>query len=169
MTVCRLAADDWQAYRAVRLAMLQESPSAFGSTHDEAADFDEQIWRQRLTDNVVLLARVGRTPAGSVMYSEHAAADPVACSLFGMWVHPGFRRTGVAQALVDAVVAQARAEGKRRVVLHVMSDNFGARGLYEREGFVATGHRVPYPHDDRLIEVEMELVLEDGTRRAFLV
>ena len=56
VTVCRLAADDWQAYRDIRLAMLQESPSVFGSTHAEAASFDEQLWRQRLADNVVILA-----------------------------------------------------------------------------------------------------------------
>jgi ribosomal protein S18 acetylase RimI-like enzyme len=161
VTVCRLVADEWQAYRAIRLAMLQESPSAFGSTHDEATSFDEQLWKQRLTDNVVLLARVGRTLAGSVMFSESGAADPGDCSLFGMWVDPGLRRTGVGRALVDAVVAQARAAGKRRVVLHVVADNTAARGLYEREGFVATGHSVPYPHNDQLVEIEMGLVLED--------
>jgi ribosomal protein S18 acetylase RimI-like enzyme len=77
-----------------------------------------------------------------------------------MWVDPGFRRTGVGRALVEAVIARARAAGKRRVVLHVVADNTDARGLYERTGFVATGRSVPYPHDDRLTEVEMELVLE---------
>ena len=44
VTVRRLVADDWQAYRAIRLAMLDESPAAFGSTHAEAASFDEQLW-----------------------------------------------------------------------------------------------------------------------------
>lgn len=160
VTVGRLVADDWQAYRAIRMAMLQESPSAFGSTHDEAASFDEELWKQRLTDNVVLLARVGRTPVGAVMFSERGATEPGDCSLFGMWVDPGFRRTGVGRALVDAVVAQARATGKRRVVLHVVGDNTAARGLYERQGFVATGHSVPYPNDDQQVEVEMALVLE---------
>lgn len=159
VTVGRLVADDWQAYRAIRLAMLQESPSAFGSTHDEAASFDEELWRQRLTDNVVLLARVGREPAGAVMFSERGATEPGDSSLFGMWVDPAFRRTGVGRALVDAVVARARAAGKRRVVLHVVGDNTEARGLYERQGFVATGHSVPYPNDDQQVEVEMALVL----------
>jgi len=162
VTVRRLAADDWQTYRAIRLAMLLEPPSSFGGTHVEAARNDEQVWRQRLTDNVVLLARVGRMPAGSAMYSVYGASDPGDCSLFGMWVDPGFRRTGVGRALVDAVMARARAAGKRRVVLHVVADNTGARGLYERAGFVATGRSVPYPHDDQLTEVEMELAVEDG-------
>ena len=167
VTVRRLAADDWQTYRAIRLAMLLESPSSFGGTHVEAARNDEQVWRQRLTDNVVLLARVGRMPAGSAMYSVYGASDPGDCSLFGMWVDPGFRRTGVGRALVDAVRARARAAGKRRVVLHVVADNTGARGLYERAGFVATGRSVPYPHDDQLTEVEMELAVEDGVLPPF--
>jgi len=167
VTVRRLAADDWQTYRAIRLAMLLESPSSFGGMHVEAARNDEQVWRQRLTDNVVLLARVGRMPAGSAMYSVYGASDPGDCSLFGMWVDPGFRRTGVGRALVDAVRARARAVGKRRVVLHVVADNTGARGLYERAGFVATGRSVPYPHDDQLTEVEMELAVEDGVLPPF--
>ena len=159
VAVDRLVADDWQSYRAIRLAMLQESPSAFGSTHDEAASFDEQLWKQRLTENVVLLARVGSTTAGSAMYSEYGVTDSGDCSLFGMWVDPAFRRTGVAQAVVHAVVAQARSAGRRRVILHVMGDNHAARSLYEREGFVVTGHSVPHPHDNQMVEIEMALLL----------
>lgn len=161
VVVDRLVADDWQAYRTIRLAMLQESPSAFGSTHEEAASFDEPLWKQRLTDNVVFLARVGRTPAASAVFSEYGVTDPGDCSLFGMWVDPAFRGTGVARALVDAVVAQARADGKRRLVLHVVGDNAAAIALYEREGFVATGHVGPYPSDDQPVKIEMCFVLDN--------
>ena len=143
VTVCRLGADDWQAYRAIRLAMLHESPSAFSSTHDEAASYDEQLWRQRLADNAVILAKVGTTPAGSVMYSEYGATDPGDRALYGMWVDPRFRGAGVGRALVDAVIAQARAGGKRRVLLDVVESNHQARRLYERAGFVPTGHTAP--------------------------
>lgn len=160
VTVCRLVADDWQAYRTIRLAMLQESPEAFGSTHAQAASYDEQLWMQRLTDNAVFLAQVGQTHAGSVMYSEYGMTDPGDCALYGMWVDPGFRGTGVGRTLVDAVIAQARSADKRRMVLHVVSDNAPAAGLYERAGFAPTGHTVPYPHDDQVFEVEMELLLE---------
>lgn len=162
VTVCRLVADDWQSYRAIRLAMLQESPSAVGSTHAEAASFDEPLWRQRLVDNVVLLARLGTTPAGSVMYSDYGMTDPGDCALYGMWVDPALRGAGVGRALVDAVIAQARAAGKRRIVLHIVAGNDRAGRLYERTGFVATDRTIAYPHDDRVVEVEMELVLEDG-------
>ena len=167
VTVCRLVANDWQIYRAIRLAMLQDSPLAFGGTHDQAARNDERVWKQRLTDNVVFLARVGRAPAGSATYSVFGATEPGDCSLFGMWVDPRFRRAGVGRALVDAVLAQARAAGKARLVLHVVADNFGARRLYERAGFLATGSSVPYPNDDRLTEVEMEFAVQGGLLATF--
>ena len=159
VTVGRLAADDWQAYRDIRLAMLQESPSAFGSTHAEAASFDEELWRQRLADNVVILAQVKGISAGAAMYSEFGITDPGDCALYGMWVDPRFRGSGVGRALVEAVVAQAGAAGKRRLVLHVVSGNDPAGRLYERAGFVPTGHTVPFPLDDDVEEIEMELLL----------
>ncbi|MEP7018136.1 MAG: GNAT family N-acetyltransferase [Actinomycetota bacterium] len=159
LTVCRLAADDWHAYRDIRLAMLQESPSAFGSTHAEAASFDEELWRQRLADNVVILAQAGTMAVGAAMYSEFGMTDPGDCALYGMWVDPRFRGTGVGRALVDAVVAQAGSAGKRRLVLHVVSGNDAAGRLYERSGFVPTGHTVPFPRDDDVVEIEMELLL----------
>lgn len=160
MTVCRLVADEWPDYRAIRLAMLQESPAAFGSAHSEVASFDDQIWRQRLAGNVVFLARLGTTAAGSAMYSEYGMTDPGDCALYGMWVDPACRGAGVGWALVEAVIAQARAAGKRRVVLHIVSGNDRAGRLYERTGFVPTGRTIPYPQDDRLLEVEMELLIE---------
>jgi len=159
VTVCRLAADDWHTYRDIRLAMLRESPTAFGSTHGEAASFDEQLWRQRLADNVVILAQVGAIAAGAVMYSEFAMTDPGDCALYGMWVDPRFRGTGVGRALVDAVVAQAGAAGKRRLVLHVASGNDVAGRLYQRAGFVRTAQILPLPLDDGVVEIEMELLL----------
>jgi ribosomal protein S18 acetylase RimI-like enzyme len=161
-TVCRLLPQDWQDYRAIRLAMLQESPRSFGSTHAHAAGFDEQLWKQRLAENVVFLARVDQVPAGSATYSEFGMTDPGDCALYGMWVDPRFRRVGVGRALVDAVIAEAMPAGKRRVVLYVVADNTPAAGLYGRAGFVPTGRTPPYPHDDKVLDVEMALLLEDG-------
>ena len=160
--VSRFLPKDWQAYRAIRLAMLQESPRSFGSTHAQAATFDEQLWKQRLAENAVLLATVDRMSAGSATYSEFGMTDAGDCALYGMWVDPRIRRAGVGRALVDAVTAQARDAGKRRVILHVVADNEAATALYQRAGFVPTGHTTPHRNDDQMLEIEMELVLEDA-------
>ena len=162
LAVSRLRPQDWLAYREIRLAMLQESPLSFGGTHAQAASFDEQLWKQRLADNAVMLALMGTAPAGSVMCSEFGMTDSGDCALQGMWVDPRFRGAGVGRALVDAVIAHARAAGKKRVVLDVVADNTPAAGLYERAGFVRTGRKSPYPHDDGAVEVEMALVLDES-------
>lgn len=160
MTVYRLAADQWPAYRTIRLAMLQDSPSAFGSTHAREVTFDETTWRQRLTDNVVFVAadRQGGY-VGSATYADSWAANLTDAYLVGMWVSPAARGSGAGRALVDAVIAAARAAGKDRLILDVVDSNIVARALYERCGFLPTGRTTPHPHDEALTEVEMELVL----------
>lgn len=50
-------------------------------------------------------------------------------------VHPGFRRQGIAQALMRAALADARRQEAASVVLQVEEDNVGARQLYHKLGF----------------------------------
>lgn len=70
------------------------------------------------------------------------AAHP---EIVGMWVAGHARGTGVADALVDACLHEARARGATRVVLHVMETNSRARGCYVRHGFAPTGDRGHLP------------------------
>lgn len=154
--VCRLGAGDWQAYRAVRLAMLEESPEAFGSTLAEGRRLDEQAWRRRLEDNVVFVARLGGEAVGSAMYSDWRATVPGEAFLVGMWLAPAARGSGAAERLVRAVLSEAAARDRVRVLLDVVDTNTAARRLYERCGFVPTGVSAPYPHDSARTEVQME-------------
>ncbi len=57
----------------------------------------------------------------------------------GLAVDPGRRREGIGALLLDAAVARAREEGRRRLVLRVLSTNEGARRLYEAGGFELEG------------------------------
>lgn len=56
----------------------------------------------------------------------------------GMGVVPERRREGIGEALMQAVLASARALGLRRVTLEVLEQNDPARRLYERLGFTGT-------------------------------
>ena len=50
-------------------------------------------------------------------------------------VRPEYRRQGIGKALLEHVVAQARAEGALRVMLLTDGDNERAQALYRKAGF----------------------------------
>lgn len=80
----------------------------------------------------------GGIDVGMVRAARHPD-EPTAGELLSMWVAPGARGRGVGDALIDAVVAWARAEGLSRIVLDVGDHNVAAIGLYTRHGFTPTG------------------------------
>jgi len=59
-------------------------------------------------------------------------------------VDPAYRRRGVARALMDDLLARARAGGAKSVFLEVAVDNVPAQRLYDAYGFVGLGVRKNY-------------------------
>ena len=69
-------------------------------------------------------------------------------------VHPGFRRKGIAQMLVEQLVTELKARQSLSLMLEVRASNFGAQALYDKLGFVQVGLRKNYyrnPKEDALI------------------
>ena len=65
ISVRALTEDEWEQYRSVRLAALQESPEAFVATLEEEKQYDEEFWRTRMNRSRRLLAEVdGRAVGG---------------------------------------------------------------------------------------------------------
>lgn len=56
-----------------------------------------------------------------------------------VYVRESARGTGVAAALLDAIVACAASEGIRQLELAVSIENPAAKRFYERHGFAAFG------------------------------
>jgi ribosomal protein S18 acetylase RimI-like enzyme len=142
----RVRRDDWERIRDLRLRALEADPGAFGSTHAQEANADEDSWRSWATawsdasEQALFAALVGERWVGmslGVRWNE----DPEVVHLYAMWVEPSSRRQGVGLALVRAVIGWAADLGVGRVVLSVTEDNGGALALYERCGFEDTGER----------------------------
>ena len=69
-------------------------------------------------------------------------------------VHPDFRRQGVAQTLILALVDALKERGSHWLMLEVRQSNAPARALYEKLGFAEVGRRKNYyskPREDALI------------------
>lgn len=69
-------------------------------------------------------------------------------------VHPDYRRRGVAQTLVNTLVAALAENGSHSLMLEVRVSNEPAKALYEKLGFRQVGLRPRYyrnPREDALI------------------
>ena len=74
--------------------------------------------------------------------------------MMNLAVAPQFRRQGVGEALVNALVASLTDFGSRCLTLEVRDSNEAARALYGKLGFTEIGRRRGYyrdPREDALI------------------
>lgn len=150
--------EEWELMREIRLRALRDSPDAFGSTLERELAMDEEAWRGRCASGRNFYAAVGRTPVG-IIASYIPEDSPDAPELVGMWVAPEHRRRGIARALIDAVLDQARSEGARAVTLWVADGNGAAEELYAGVGFSRTGREDTLPGRPEILELEMSISL----------
>ncbi|WP_090578532.1 GNAT family N-acetyltransferase [Arthrobacter sp. ov407] len=136
-----MSADDWRAWRSVRLAALTDAPGAFGSRLQEWADAPEDRWRERLSipGAIDLLAfdDDGNVPVGIATGTPDGDNDSRA-ELISMWVDLAVRGRGVATVLITAIARWAVSTGAATLTLSVMPDNGAARRTYERNGFIVS-------------------------------
>ena len=140
----RLAPTEWRRFRAIRMTSLADAPNAFGSTLTDAQTRNETGWRHQLEQAPTFVAVIGSKDVG-VVRGIADDDDPSTAFLISMWVAPFYRVQGVAQSLIEAVVAWARANGFTKLVLDVADDNIAAVNLYEKAGFQATGETGTLP------------------------
>ncbi|MEH3117736.1 MAG: GNAT family N-acetyltransferase [Methylorubrum populi] len=161
LSIRRLGAEDAPAYRTLRLEALSRHPEAFGAAYDEEALHPLAWTEERLAGNVVLGGVSGgdgrlvgtaglSVPAGLKM--RHRGV------LWGMYVSPQARRTGVGTALVQALVSEANSRVEE-VTLTVASGNEPALTLYRRAGFIE------YGQDLRALKLEGDRYVDETLMR----
>lgn len=72
-----------------------------------------------------------------------------AADMMNLAVSPAYRRQGIGQALVDALVDHLRANGVIALLLEVRVSNAQAIALYNKLGFEQVGRRPKYYHNPR--------------------
>ena len=144
LRVERLTVDEAPRLRAIRLRALADAPEAFGTTFDQAAAQPGETWSEQLQELPTFVAVNDGLDVGMVR-CQPDETEPDTALLISMWVAPASRRIGVGDALVDAAIEWARANGVSRLQLYVVDDNAPAIALYARKGFLPTGEVTTLP------------------------
>jgi carbonic anhydrase len=101
------------------------------------------------------LATIGGQPAGCIALRR---VDPDHAEAKRLYVRPAFRGLGLGRALMEWVMAEARAAGYREIVGDTMPVMRDALALYERMGFERIGHG-PRVQRSPLQEISEEPIL----------
>jgi GNAT superfamily N-acetyltransferase len=131
---------DYGALGAITVAAYQAVPGYLGEP-DYETELRDVVARAAAVDTTVFVAVQDGRVVGGVTYvgstaSPHAEFDdPDAAGFRMLAVDPGAQGTGAGAALVAAVVDRARADGRRRIIIHSTPWMTTAHGLYARRGF----------------------------------
>jgi len=94
------------------------------------AQADQAVWSQRCASRPTWIAVVDDAVAGFTEFEQDGHLDM-------MYVHPRFKRLGVAKALLQAVEGYARSASITRVYTEA---SITARPFFERYGFTLVEH-----------------------------
>ena len=87
---------------------LADAPEGFGSTCERALARTVDDWRRWLSPGATFILEDGQAACGLVACARDTT-DAAIVNLMAMWVAPAARGSGGADALVDQVIAWARA------------------------------------------------------------
>ncbi|MEV2251622.1 GNAT family N-acetyltransferase [Streptomyces sp. NPDC050147] len=183
-TVRPIRADEWVKAKELRLLALKDpaAPIAFLDTYEQAAAEPDSFWQKRAMRaaggtrmrQFVAEAEDGTWNGTVAILIEDAGSDDAfgqavqqrQAHVFGVFVRPEHRGSGVIDALFTAAVEWAwSVPDVARVRLYVHEDNARAERFYRRYGFVPSGATVPMKGDPSKVEREMVLDVPDSASR----
>jgi ribosomal protein S18 acetylase RimI-like enzyme len=139
-TIRHLTPADAADFGAIRLAALQESPEAFGSTYETEAVRPLSGWGERLATPGAFAAYVDGNIVGLARFVQDtgSAKERHKGAVYGMYVAPQARGQGVGSALIEALIEHASGIVEQ-LRLGVVDDNEAAIRLYQKHGFEIYG------------------------------
>ena len=161
----RLEAADAPIYKVIRLEGLRVASRAFLSTAEEESALTLEAYSARL--NTAENATIGAFSNGALVgigtiLRETRTRIRHRGEIVGMYVTPSARGTGVANGIMDRLIAHARALELRWVGLELEAKNTPARRLYERFGFREYGQKPRAQlHDGAWLDTTLMVLLLD--------
>jgi len=139
IAIRRLLAADAEGYRSIRLAALADAPEAFGSDVATESASPVDAFANTLRSGYVAGAFAGeRLVAIAGFRALEREKTRHRGDIWGVYVAPEARGTGVGRRLMEHVLDYARTQ-VLQVHLAVTASNAAAVALYEHLGFIRYG------------------------------
>jgi ribosomal protein S18 acetylase RimI-like enzyme len=140
--------DDEELFRLY--ALVVEEGGAFPREPPADEAMFQAAWIAK--KDAVFVARAAGELAGSYTLGPNYPGIASHIANAGYMVHPAFRRLGVATALVEHSLGEARGRGYEAMMFNLVRESNPACAIYERADFAVTG-RVPkaFRGEDALI------------------
>lgn len=137
-----LSKKDYLLYKEIRLELLENNPTSFGSSHEDEAKFDDEKWIERLTKNHVhtigAFKKTKLIGIAVLVQSPRTKMNHIA-TINSMYVQPSYRNKGIAYGLIQFAEKIALKHGTERLNLSVVTTNTAAHNLYKKIGFIDYG------------------------------
>ncbi len=135
----RLGVGDAAEFRTRGLAALKADPQAFGSSYEAEVGRPLAEFAERLSGSSVFAAYAGGRPVGMTAFKRREGArERHKGFVWGTYVEADMRRSGVAAALMAALLEAAAGE-LELLTLCVVKENAAAIALYRKFGFRVYG------------------------------
>jgi len=139
-----VVAADAERLKQLRLRALADSPDAFGSSLEAELAYPESEWadlarRSESADELTIFVAVDGQRWLGMAAGRWYDRDERVAGLWGMWVDPAARGSGLGARLVAAVDEWALGQGARTLRLGAVTGDGDPGAFYERLGFVGTG------------------------------
>jgi ribosomal protein S18 acetylase RimI-like enzyme len=133
---------DTSFYRDIRLEGLKQDPAAFSSSFECEAAMPLSWFEERIVKGNILGAfAADELVAVAGYWPQEGAKVKHRAALWGMYVRPAARNSGLGRRLVEAVVNHASGRVEQ-LLLSVVSENEAARRLYQKLGFSEYGREM---------------------------
>jgi ribosomal protein S18 acetylase RimI-like enzyme len=107
---------------------------------------DEQALAEIIQDPLSVMLKYILDDA--IVGCVHLRKDDDELYLGMLTVSPELQAKGIGKQLLRAAEAEARKQNCRDIYMTVISERKELIAWYERHGYVCTGERKPFPHDD---------------------